>query len=252
MPQAANQVRLKQETLKSFERYICNGESAMERTVDSRETFLWVETSPEITQQVREGRVVAEFWSGHGPVKVPSGLIHDWIGGAWMPGTSLKTTLAVLQDYDNHANVYKPDVIASRLMNRRGNHFEIYLRLLKKKILTVVLDTEHEVHYRRVDRLRWTLQSHTTKVAEVEGAGSPDEKVLAPDTGFGFLWRLSSYWRFQERDGGVYAECRAISLTRDVPRGLGWIIEPIIQKLPKESLIHTLECTRQAVYAKVK
>jgi hypothetical protein len=81
----------------------------------------------------------------------------------------------------------------------------------------------------------------------VENAGSPKEKVLPPDTGHGFLWRLSSYWRFQEREGGVYVECRAISLTRDVPFGLGWVIEPIIQNLPRESLINTLEATRRAL-----
>jgi hypothetical protein len=83
----------------------------------------------------------------------------------------------------------------------------------------------------------------------VEHAGTPRESVLPPDTGNGFLWRLYSYWRFQERKGGVYIECRAISLTRDVPLGLGWIIEPIIQKLPKESLINTLEATRRALHS---
>ena len=73
------------------------------------------------------------------------------------------------------------------------------------------------------------------------------KKVLPPDTGYGFLWRLYSYWRFQERDDGVYIECRAISLTRDIPLGLGWVIEPIIRKLPKESLINTLKATRDAL-----
>jgi hypothetical protein len=166
-----------------------------------------------------------------------------------MPGTTLKSTLRLIQDYDNHVNIYKPEVIASKLISRSGNDFEIYLRLLKKKIVTVVLDTDHSVHYGPIDRSRWVCQSYTTRIAEVENAGRANERVLPPDTGFGFLWRLNSYWRFQEREGGIYAECRAISLTRDVPLGLGWIIEPIIQKLPKESLIHTLECTRQALLA---
>ena len=49
---------------------------------------------------------------------------------------------------------------------------------------------------------------------------------------------------------GVVVECRALLLTRDVPFGLGWAIEPIIEKLPKESLINTLEATRQAIHAK--
>ena len=111
----------------------------------------------------------------------------------------------------------------------------------------MVLDTDHEVHYVSLDRSRWMCRSHTTRIAEVEDAGSPKERVLPPDTGHGFLWRLYSYWRFEERDGGVYVECRAISLTRDVPFGLGWAIEPIIQKLPQESLIKTLEATRKAL-----
>jgi hypothetical protein len=86
----------------------------------------------------------------------------------------------------------------------------------------------------------------------VQEAGKPEEKVLPPDTGYGFLWRLYSYWRFQQRDAGVYVECRAISLTRDVPSKLGWAINPIIKKLPKESLTNTLVATRRALQARAK
>jgi hypothetical protein len=248
MPQTASEVRLKKQTLKSFEAYIRDAEAEMEQTQCDPGRFLWSDSSAERAARVRGGEIVAEFCLGHGPAKIASGLIHDWIGAAWMPSTTLKATLALIQNYDNHANIYKPEVIASKLISRSGNDFEIYLRLLKKKIMTVVLDTDHSVHYGPVDRTRWVCQSYTTRIAEVENAGHANERVLPPDTGFGFLWRLNSYWRFQEREG-VYAECRAISLTRDVPLGLGWIIEPIIQKLPKESLIHTLECTRQALLA---
>jgi hypothetical protein len=138
-------------------------------------------------------------------------------------------------------------VIDSKLIGHHGNNFQIYLRLLKKKIITVVLDTDHEVHYSCLDATRWLCRSYTTRIAEVEDAGKPNEQALPPDTGYGFLWRLNSYWRFQERDGGVYVECRAISLTRDVPKGLGWIIDPIVRKLPRESLINTLRATCQAL-----
>ena len=252
MPQAAGKVDLSRETLKGFEAYIRAAEGAMGPSSAGGESFLWSDSSEGRARQVREGQVVAQCWSGREPVRVPSGLIHDWIGAAWAPEATVKATLALIQNYDNHVNIYKPEVIASKLISRRGNDFQIYLRLLKKKILTVILDTDHEVHYRPVDRTRWVCWSYTTRIAEVENAGDPNEKVLAPDTGFGFLWRLYSYWRFEERDRGVHLECRAISLTREVPLGLGWIIEPIIQKLPGESLIHTLECTRQALEAGAK
>jgi hypothetical protein len=252
MSQAADKIRLKRETLKSFEAYVREAEGAMGETLRGNGSFLWSDSNSERARQVHEGQIPAQFWSGRGPVHIPNGLIHDWIGAAWAPDTTVEATLGLIQNYDNHTNIYKPEVMASKLIRRRGNDFQIYLRLLKKKILTVVLDTDHDVQYRRLDRFRWTCQSYTTRIAEVENAGQANEEVMAPDAGFGFLWRLYSYWRFQERDRGVYLECRAISLTRDVPLGLGWIIEPIIQKLPKESLIRTLECTRQALEGEAK
>ena len=249
MPQGAGKIELGRETLKGFEAYIHDAEAAMGPPSRGSGAFLWSDSSKERARRVREGEVAAECWSGRAPVRVPSGLIHDWIGAARARGTTVKATLALIQNYDNHVKIYQPEVMASKLVRRRGNDFQIYLRLLKKKILTVVLDTDHKVHYRPVDRTRWLCRSYTTRIAEVEDAGEPNETVLTPDTGYGFLWRLYSYWRFQERDGGVYLECRAISLTRDVPLGLGWIIEPIIQRLPEESLIRTLECTRRALGA---
>jgi hypothetical protein len=250
MGQSAKPTLLKAQTLAAFEAYLREAEKEMEQTLASSGSFLWSDASAERAQQIHKGQLVAQFWSGQGPVKVPNGLIHDWIGAAFLPATSLEQTLALIQNYDNHKNIYKPEVIESKLISRHHNDFQIYLRLLKKKILTVVLDTDHEVHYRSLDYARSVCLSHTTRIAEVQNAGSPKETVLPPDTGYGFLWRLSSYWRFQERDGGVNLECRAISLTRDVPLGLRWIVEPIIQRLPKESLIKTLESTRQALHPK--
>jgi hypothetical protein len=248
----AKPVDLNPQTVGAFDEYIREAEATMEQTLHGTSPFLWSDISSERAELVRGGQVVAQSWASQGAIKVPNGLIHDWIGAAFIPATNLKKTLALIQDYNHHKNIYKPDVMASRLISHHGNDFKIYLRLLKKKIMTVVLDTDHDVHYHSQDPTRWTCRSYTTRIAEVENAGSPKEKVLPPDTGHGFLWRLYSYWRFQEREDGVYVECRAISLTRDVPLGLGWIIEPIIQKLPQESLINTLEATRQALHAEAK
>jgi hypothetical protein len=250
MPQTTKPIQLNPRTLEAFDAYIHHAETEMDQTLHGNRQFLWSERTLERSQEVGRGQVMPQFWAGRGPVKIPSGLIHDWIAAVFIPDSTIKKIFVVIQDYDNHKNIYKPEVIDSRLISRDGNDFQIYLRLLKKKIITVVLDTDHEVHYRPVDRAHWVCRSHTTRIAEVENAGNRDEQVLKPDTGYGFLWRLHSYWRFEERDAGVVVECRAISLTRDVPFGLGWVIEPIIQKLPKESLIKTLAATRQALRAR--
>lgn len=138
-------------------------------------------------------------------------------------------------------------MIGSKLLARNGNDFKIGLRLLKKKVITVVLNTEHDVDYHRVTDKRWYSRSYSTKIAEVDDAGKPGERELPPGRDHGFLWRLYSYWKFDERDGGVYVECRAISLTRDVPTGLGWIVEPIIRGLPRDSVANTLRATRAAL-----
>ena len=250
MARAAKPILLMPQTLEAFTVHIGDAEAAMDQTLQG--SFLWSDQDAQRTHQLQEGKVVAQFWTGRAPVEVPNGLIHDWIGAAFIPGTSVEDTLALIQDYDNHKNIYAPEVIASKLISHHGNHFQIYLRLLKKKIITVVLDTDHEVQYQSIDRGRWTCRSRTTRIAEVQEPGKPKEKALPPDTGYGFLWRLYSYWRFQGRDAGVYVECRAISLTRDVPSGLGWAINPIINKLPKESLTNTLVATRRALQARAK
>src|SRR5450755_1705172 len=245
MAEDVETVQLKPETLQAFEAYIRDAQAAMQLTLGSG-AFLWSDGHPKRAKEVRQGKIVAEFWQGNGQLKVPDGLIHDWVGAAFIPGATVPRILARIQDYNNHKSMYRTQVLDSKLISRRGDNFKIYLRVLKKKIITVVLDTDHDVHYFQVDSTRWGCRSRTTRTAEVENAGKPNEKVQPPDTGYGFLWRLDTYWRFEARDGGVYAECRAISLTRDIPTGLGWIVAPIVRSLPRETLIRTLKDTRDA------
>jgi hypothetical protein len=252
MPQAAKPIQLNTETLQAFAAYVREAEAGMQPTLQASGAFLWSDQDAKRNEDVRAGKVVTQVWRGRGPTKAPHGLIHDWIGAVFVAGATLEELLDLIQNYDNHKNIYKPEVMESKLISRSGNDFRIFLRLLKKKIITVVMDTEHEVHFRSFGKARWECRSYTTRVSEVDEAGTPKEKVQAPDTGYGFLWRLYSYWRFQERDGGVYIECRAISLTREIPFGLGWAIEPVVQELPRESLTNTLEATRKALQGRAK
>jgi hypothetical protein len=247
MAQTARRVQLKAEILQAFGAYTRDAETAIQQTQHGSRPLLWSDADSDRAKQVRKGDIVAQYWPAQGLVAVPDGLIHDWIGAALVPGATVKKTLALLQDYNHHKNIYRPEVIDSKLISHHGDNCRIYLRLLKKKIITVVLDTYHDVHYSSLHAGRWLCCSYTTQIAEVQGAGSPNEKVLPPDTGHGFLWRLYSYWRLQQGEDGVLVECRAISLTRDVPMMLKWVIQPIIRSLPRESLIYTLQATRQAL-----
>lgn len=245
MTQTGERVELKAETLLAFSGHIAAAEIAVEARLRGDGPF--PDGPDERVAQIRKGAVIVDLCTGKRPLQVPDGLIHDWTGIIRVPGATLGKTLELLQDYDNHKNIYHPDVIASKLIGRQDNDFQIYLRLRKKKIITVILDTDHQVHYFPVNPTRWACHSYTTRISEVEDAGKPTENVRPPDTGYGFLWRLHSYWRLEESENSTYIECRAISLTRDVPSALAWIIEPIILKLPGESLKATLEATRRAL-----
>lgn len=239
-------VRLQPSTNDAFEAYLRAAGQRFDRRLHVG-PFLWVDESAERKRQVLAGKIVAEPLVGRGDVAVPDGLIHDWIGAAFIPGATLTKTLAFVEDYDHHAQVYKPEVLASRLLSRHEDDFRIHMRLLKKQIVTVVLDTEHEVQYRKVDNRRWYSRSRTLRIVEVQDPGTSRERLLPPGVGHGFLWRLDSFWKFAERDGGVYIECEPISLTRDVPSGLGWIINPIIRSFPKDSVTNSLRKTRAAL-----
>ncbi len=247
MSQAPVILHLKPATLQAFLAYAHEAEEEMNSTLQPEGRFLWCEQDEKRNRRVLSGSIEAQFWRGTKPLSVPDGLIHDWMGDVFVPGATVAQTLRLVQNYDNYKNVYKPEVLDSKLISHDGNDFKIYLRILKKKVLTVVADTDHDVRYSECGPRRWLCRSYTTRIAEVENAGTPREKVMPADVGYGFMWRLYSYWRFEEKNEGVYLECRAMSLTRDMPFGLGWIIEPIIRKLPQESLIHTLEATRTAL-----
>ena len=237
---------LKPKTVQAFDDYIRKVEARLDQEVQTP-TFLWSDREEGRAAQIRQGPATAVSLTGKNPLAVPDGLIHDWVGAVFIPGTTLEKTIAMVQDYDHHKNIYKPEVTDSKLISHSGNDFKIELRLLKKKVITVVLDTYYDVHYTPMDATHWYSRSYSTRIQEVENAGKSDERLDPVGKDHGFLWRLYSYWRFVERDGGVYLECEAVSLTRDIPTGLGWMIEPIIRQLPKESLVNTLRKTHDAL-----
>jgi hypothetical protein len=182
-------------------------------------------------------------------IEAPGGLIHHWLGVVFVPGATLEQTLTLMEDYNHHQDVFKPEVVRSRLLSRQDNDFKIFYRLRKKKIITVTLDTYHDVHYFPVDSKRWYSRSYSTRIAEVVDADKPNEREKPAGRDGGFLWRINSTWKFEEKDGGMYIECESISLTRDIPRGLGWLIKPFVTSIPRDSLQMTMGSTRAALGA---
>jgi hypothetical protein len=190
--------------------------------------------------------------NGKSIMDIPDGIIHHWRATVFIPGVDVKSVVAQIQNYDNHKNVYKPEVTDSKLLSKDvpdpkrplDGTFKAYLRFYKKKILAVTLNTEHQAQYTTISPTRSIEMSHTTRVAQVDDAGTPKEKEKPVGNDDGFMWALNSYWRLEQKDGGVYVQTEALSLTRDIPTGLGWIVKPFITDVPKESLHTTLDQTR--------
>jgi hypothetical protein len=180
-------------------------------------------------------------------IHCPDGMIHHWVGVVFVPGAKLGDVLAVLKNYDRHAVYYAPDVERSKIESRDGDHFRVFLRFRRHRVITVVLNTEHDVRYFHDSDTRAHSRSSAVRIAEVENPGKSDEGEKAPGDDDGFLWRMETWWRMIEGDGGVYVQSEVVSLTRDIPTGLGWLIGPFVTRVPKESLTFTLQATRKAV-----
>ncbi len=238
--------QLKPQTVAAFDRYVQLTEYRMAN--DLRQgSFL--EGDPDLAR-LKQGEIIVERLHTEDAgqsVAVPNGLIHHWRGTMFVPGATLQQTLDFLEDYDNQYKFYAPDVERSKLIHRNGNDFKIFLRLRKHKVITVVLNTDSDVKYTLIGPDRAASESRSTRIAEVENAGKPNESEKPVGNDSGFMWRLNSYWRFLQSDGGIYIQLEAISLTREIPAGLNWLIGPFVTSIPKESVTFTLSHTRDAL-----
>jgi hypothetical protein len=236
------------ETVRAFEAYVAKAEERIRLEESPVESFVTVRSKPASTQQaaLRRGEVVVER-RGEAAPDIPGGMIHDWQGTVFIPGATVGDVLAVVQDYDHVARYYSPEVMTSRLIAREGGDFRIGLRMREHKVVTVVMDAEYAVHYGRLDAEHQFSFSRSMRVTEIADAGGPDERALSEEENHGYLWRLNSYWRFAQAEGGAMVQCEAISLTRGVPAGLGWLVVPFAKEIPRESLGEALGATRAAV-----
>jgi hypothetical protein len=223
-----------------YDAYIRATEDRVQHEVRSA-TWLWAERSPARLQLVRNGQVVVEPWSGTGDIAMGDATIHDWIGAVFVPGVKLDRVVSFLQDYPSHENYYRPEVVDTRLLSHDGDDWKIRFRLVEHKIITVVLEVDQTVNYYPVTITRLYSSARSTRIADVRAKPGKDR---------GFLWRLNTWWRLEEKDGGVYIECQAISLTRPPPAGLGWLINPIVRTFPRDSLARLLTATRNAVLSR--
>ena len=254
-PSDAGAAKLEAPALKAWDTYVQLTEKRIEAELNSTSGFLRTDFLPStaastLAAELKSGRVYIERLNtkavNGSEVSVPDGMIHHWFGSIFVPSVRMESVLNWVKDYDQHHRYFK-EVEESKLLSQNGDTFNIFLRFVRKKVITVHYNTNHTVIYRHHHDGLESSRSFSTRVAEVQNAGtvSEMEKPIGDDSGF--LWRLNSYWRFKRQDGGVVIECESVSLSRSIPFGLGWLIKGFVESVPRESLESTLASIRDGV-----
>jgi hypothetical protein len=222
--------------------------AAMQARLQPGAHFLWLDDEPDRAESIRaRGPYIAPAGK-HIPMKVPSGLIHDWLGVGFLPNVKIEDIVHILRDYDRYKEIYRPGVIDSISHGSDSGKDLFSLRLANKSaVAKTALDTDCEASYIRVDDQHWYGISNTTHIQEVDKFGTPEQRTLPEDQGTGLIWRLSSITRLEERDGGVYAELEAIALSRDIPAAFRLVVTPIVRRVAKDSLGTSLHQTKVAL-----
>lgn len=240
---------LESKTIAAFDKYVLATERRLNAT---DQPFLRVDGLPMVEQQkalesLKKGELVIESLETRDngrTIKVDDALVHHWLGVVFVPGATVQDAVTLLQDYNHHQDIYKPNVQRSKLLSRDGDHFKVYLRFFMKKGVTVVVNSDHDAQFTRDGPDRASSRIRSTRIAQVDDPDTSSEKERPVGNDDGYLWRLNSYWRFLARDGGVYIQCESITLTRGIPFGLGWLVGPFVTSIPRETLSFTLEKTR--------
>ena len=248
---AAYAVDLLPHTSAYFDNHIAAIESRIEQSYRHPQ-FLSIPASSSKLQKIRQGEIVIEPATGSGNVEIQGGMIQDWRGVMFIPTATLTDVLIVAKDFPSQAETLKPDVAGVKVKSQQGDRYQVYMRLVKSKfVLTDVLNTDFDIRFVQTVPGRAYSLGRTTRVAEVVDPGKPGEHELPVGKDRGFLWRTAGYWLFEEKDGGVYVEWQSVSLTRDIPLGMGKLFGSILRSLPADSVRHSMSATRKAVEARL-
>jgi putative flippase GtrA len=244
---------LQAKTVRDFAKYVAAVEARRSAEVTGSGPFLAIERQPaaQLSQTMaalKRGEILvtrgaAARDASSNEISIDGGLVNHWRGTVFVPKVTLDDLLKVLQEpqTDKHK---QEDVLSSRVVSRDGDSQKVYLRLRRTKFVTVVYDTEYDVDYKRIAPDRALSNSISTKIVEIENAGTPRERALPEGNDHGYMWRLNSYWRYKQHGDGVLVEIESLTLSRDLPAIVGPLIRPIVNSTARESMTRTLASVR--------
>ena len=245
--------QLQKDTLEAWDEYVRVTEERINQELGSSQAFFIQDRqgprkAAADRKAVLTGEIVVAKMKKASPggskISVPGGTIQHWRGSVFIPNVTLEHLLAELRNPAAKTH-RQEDVLESRLLERGDDFVRVYLKLRRSNIVTVTYNTEHLVHYRHHSDRQALSRSIATKIAELEHANTPAEREKPEGVDRGFLWRLNSYWRYQQVESGVLVECESLSLSRGIPVVLGLFVRPVVNKVARQSMVRTLASMRE-------
>ena len=195
--------------------------------------------------RLRQGELIIERLTPSTGADFSGALLHHWRGTAFAPGAKAADFERLMRDFDSYPRHFSPQVLQAKVLRQEGDGAQVWMRVRQRHVITVVMDTTYDIAFGQLDAQHGFSISKSTRIAEIDSAGTSRERTLGANEEHGFLWRLNTYWNYEARSGGLYLQIEVVSLTRSIPRGLGWAIRPYLESIPRESLEFTLrsECS---------
>jgi hypothetical protein len=245
-----NAAELHSETLQAWSNYVGAVEKRIQSERFSSTGFLsidfWNSSKAEMARKsLFTGKVLVESVpaDSRNLEEIPDGMVHHWRGFIFIPGVTLDDVLFRVEN-PTAENVKQEDVKDSRLLEKSPGQLRLFLKLQRSKIVTVVYNTEHLIKYSKHSNAAAWSSSIATRIREIENFQKQDEREKPEGQDSGFLWKLNSYWRYQQIHGGVIVECESMTLSRSIPPILSVIVQPIIKSIARESMERTLQSFR--------
>jgi hypothetical protein len=244
----ADAATLKPETVADWEDYVHTVSNALEDRCRPGHTFLWIDEAPERLAKVREGEIVVDAAPGHVPLKVQGGLIHHWMGAAFLPNAQVDNILDVIRDYNRYRDFYPPSVVESKVLVRSDSDEKFTMKLVNHEFFaTMALDADYRVTNVRLDHDHFYSVAKTIRVQQLENYGRPREHMIPEGQGGGYIWKLFSIARLEQRDGGVYIEMETVALSRGIPAAFRIIADPIVRRVSRDAMLTAIKQTQDAV-----
>lgn len=232
----------------AFDSYIRNVEARLARQHESQKEFLVpIASSEQADQRLRKGELIVEKIAPSSDLSLPGAMLHHWRGIAFVSSAKAADFERLMRDLDAYPQRFSPEVLRTKVLTQQGDRFQASMRVEQKHVITVVMDLTYDIDFGRLDTQHGYSLSRSTSIAEIDAPGTAKERALKPSDEHGFLWRLNTYWSYEERDGGLYMQIESVSLTRSIPRGLGWAVGPFVESVPRESLEFTLRSACNAL-----